>query len=673
MADAIDVLVEELLAYAKTAPIHPDPDYPTDHKAAMRVPKGGSSCESCRFVSEDKRHCSNEHYIKWNNGSKDLPLPADEYCSDWYEPRDVEAVGTSEGATKGWDTRGRGREEEKYQGDGHGTKLTDMRELKEGWLAKDGMFYANMDRIHSQTAQYHKLAPPENPLHPWATGAAVDNGHIRVSPGNHTLVLEGRDDDSGVVERMRDLLVLAKQENPVVMEFVRMPKIGGNYTRDEFRSKDFENPGAADEWLQSGAIHASEEIDVDAAIEDLLAYGTSEGVKKEWDTRGRGRKPQEEMWKYRLYRGTTTRKLAEIAKQGITPPAVPMAVKNEYQSMEAHPVPGHVYFTYDHNLARIYAGFKQAYNEAEPGTTFEFHNLWTKPPDAPPVVHDTKPVVLTLRVPKSIAEKLEEDPESPEELESVMFKGTIPKDYIEKAEVQEGGVWKPLSWEKAVAADADGDTVKIYCVLDDVKQLGHSLKAFGTSEGVKKAWDARGRGIHEHPKFDTVPGVHEATEKDIESLKNWPMIARMQNGNRQVMARARSAANVGAWIRDDYDPDSFDKFFVVDSEKNGVVGAVHILNGEENILVGTLATRPDVITGAIAERGVGTKLMIQAAKYASAFGQGVELDALSGAESFYRKLGMHERPGTFDPAHNDMAHFSWTAEEAKQMAEGKVQ
>lgn len=57
---------------------------PPDHKPGMRVPKGGSSCFTCEYVSEDKKHCSNKYFQKWN-GSDKLPAPADEYCSDWYE------------------------------------------------------------------------------------------------------------------------------------------------------------------------------------------------------------------------------------------------------------------------------------------------------------------------------------------------------------------------------------------------------------------------------------------------------------------------------------------------------------------------------------------------------------------------------------------------------------
>jgi hypothetical protein len=60
---------------------------PLNHKAAMEVPKGGSMCANCKFLSKDKKNCGNKYYIKWNNGSPILPKPADQYCSDWYEPK----------------------------------------------------------------------------------------------------------------------------------------------------------------------------------------------------------------------------------------------------------------------------------------------------------------------------------------------------------------------------------------------------------------------------------------------------------------------------------------------------------------------------------------------------------------------------------------------------------
>ena len=381
-----------------------NPTYPDAHEAAMRVPKGGSSCASCEYLGKDGKSCTNKYFIKWH-GSSELPYPADEFCSDWYEPKvaleavgtsegvkkewdtrgrkaiisgtgwvlpnghfveakdlgrrmeehskaavrlglatvkswndpnqqamqrgavrvrnltsgtvtleawtkdkalsvmdrldpvvqhvaiewwnphhgyisdamkEMNAVGTSAGVKKEWDTRGRGKKkEDDYQGDGHGTKITDMNELKEGWLAKDGMFYQNFDNIHSRTAMLHKLAPPETPQHPWATGEAIARGHVRVSPGSWTVILEGKAGDSGVLERMRDALLLAKADHPIALEFVKPRKPGESYSGEAFMSKDFKNPGEADEYLAKGA---SAEIDLDAAVVELSSSGTLDGV-----------------------------------------------------------------------------------------------------------------------------------------------------------------------------------------------------------------------------------------------------------------------------------------------------------------------------------------------------------------------------------------------------------
>ncbi len=60
--------------------------YPPDHKPGMRVTKGGSSCSSCEYLGKDGASCTNSYFIKWNGGGK-LPAPADQYCSDWWEPK----------------------------------------------------------------------------------------------------------------------------------------------------------------------------------------------------------------------------------------------------------------------------------------------------------------------------------------------------------------------------------------------------------------------------------------------------------------------------------------------------------------------------------------------------------------------------------------------------------
>jgi len=67
-------------------------NYPPDHKPAMVVPKGGSSCAKCVFLREDKKHCYNAYFIRWRtiNEAKEpslIPGPIDGYCSDWFRPR----------------------------------------------------------------------------------------------------------------------------------------------------------------------------------------------------------------------------------------------------------------------------------------------------------------------------------------------------------------------------------------------------------------------------------------------------------------------------------------------------------------------------------------------------------------------------------------------------------
>lgn len=67
---------------AKKGPI----TFPPDHVPGLRVPKGGSSCATCKFLGKDKKTCTQKNFIKWN-GSNLIPAPIDEYCTDWYEPR----------------------------------------------------------------------------------------------------------------------------------------------------------------------------------------------------------------------------------------------------------------------------------------------------------------------------------------------------------------------------------------------------------------------------------------------------------------------------------------------------------------------------------------------------------------------------------------------------------
>jgi len=58
------------------------PVYPQNHKVGMKVPKGGSDCAKCEYVSGQK--CTNKKWVGWH-GSDKIPEPTDQYCCDFYE------------------------------------------------------------------------------------------------------------------------------------------------------------------------------------------------------------------------------------------------------------------------------------------------------------------------------------------------------------------------------------------------------------------------------------------------------------------------------------------------------------------------------------------------------------------------------------------------------------
>lgn len=62
-------------------------ELPDEHKAAMQVTKGGSSCSNCKWVDAEKNECKSDYYIKWNGGDPKIPMPLDEFCSDWWQAK----------------------------------------------------------------------------------------------------------------------------------------------------------------------------------------------------------------------------------------------------------------------------------------------------------------------------------------------------------------------------------------------------------------------------------------------------------------------------------------------------------------------------------------------------------------------------------------------------------
>lgn len=61
---------------------------PIGHRPAMRVPRGGAHCGNCQFYRRAGGQfgsCSSNDYQAFY-GTRLIPCPPTEFCSDWYEP-----------------------------------------------------------------------------------------------------------------------------------------------------------------------------------------------------------------------------------------------------------------------------------------------------------------------------------------------------------------------------------------------------------------------------------------------------------------------------------------------------------------------------------------------------------------------------------------------------------
>ena len=58
---------------------------PPNHKAGLKVPKGGSCCANCKWWDAEEKICESKYYSDWA-GTNKIPYAADEYCTNWWEP-----------------------------------------------------------------------------------------------------------------------------------------------------------------------------------------------------------------------------------------------------------------------------------------------------------------------------------------------------------------------------------------------------------------------------------------------------------------------------------------------------------------------------------------------------------------------------------------------------------
>jgi hypothetical protein len=62
-------------------------EYPSNHQPGMRVTKGGSMCANCKWWVAEGNKCNNQYWLKWHDGDEKIPNAADEYCCNWWQPK----------------------------------------------------------------------------------------------------------------------------------------------------------------------------------------------------------------------------------------------------------------------------------------------------------------------------------------------------------------------------------------------------------------------------------------------------------------------------------------------------------------------------------------------------------------------------------------------------------
>jgi len=237
---------------------------------------------------------------------------------------------------------------------------------------------------------------------------------------------------------------------------------------------------------------------------DMQGYGTSEGVEKAWDTRGRGRHPKTYEGpggqKFTIpedepesevdpalkgkpaYRGVTSDTLNGIFKEGaIWQGPHEMHLISDWAGPFSSQK-GVTYVTYDKKLAKSYAELKDNFNHTEPG--HEFATPWgawgdmkfIKPSDAPQPILDSKPALITMKLPENVEHGLKYDRASAPENLSYMYPGKIPAEAITNVQILDGGHWKKYDWKKSVHAEQEGGRVVHLVWYGTMKELEDFLR-----------------------------------------------------------------------------------------------------------------------------------------------------------------------------------------------------
>lgn len=147
------------------------------------------------------------------------------------------------------------------------------------------------------------------------------------------------------------------------------------------------------------------------------------------------------------------------------------------------------------------------------------------------------------------------------------------------------------------------------------------------------------------------------SEEEMQAVESWKSLPNPRKPN---FRQARMAGEIAKdAVEDLRDPDTVG---IVARDKDGMPLGIASLYEMDDVTVNYLATSPLVIQGVRDDvHGVGTALMLQAAKHAAKLGSGLVLVALPQSAAFYDKLGMHS-----DPEGSPWSRY-WTKEEVKEI------
>lgn len=227
--------------------------------------------------------------------------------------------------------------------------------------------------------------------------------------------------------------------------------------------------------------------------DDVKAYGTSEGVTKAWDTRGRGRHPNTAPAANQptetFYHGTVSGILKDVLQNGLSQhPDKKFNISKEYfDGPDRVLIPkGFVYLTKDKSTAEYFAKLKLKYERARPGELIEIPDRlgnccqeFIKSKDAPEPTDDAfreKASVITLDIPEDKANALESDPDSDPTWKAFKTQGVVPKEFISGIKTYDGTRWASIWNPKTKSLKADS-VVRVFLVhYGKVDQLAHALK-----------------------------------------------------------------------------------------------------------------------------------------------------------------------------------------------------